>query len=223
MVKISWIILIKGEVKVGKSHLGMATPDSIMIDMTADSNARAAAYNVYGNEMDERYFKIDEDADDLENIIEGTDAKVVCLDEGRNLRNAYANRYLRIKKKEKVYPISEWAHVYGDIQNNLFRRWDGEKNFVITQGMKDYRIYSPDEKREVVTGKRITDGLNILPTLADVVLDVRVEKHKRRVRVQVNRFLDMGNDEVWVEYVNSIDDLFDKICENSNFKREMFV
>lgn len=244
MMKISLIIAVIGEVKTGKSHLGMI-PDSIMIDMTPDSNAQAAAFNVYGNEFEERYYKVDEDCKEVLKIIEETDAKTVCLDEGKNLRNAFAKPVLEAINAERaaekspkdalktIYPTTKWSEVY-DAINDMFRKYDGKKNFVITQGLKDKRIFDKESKQNVVTGTRVADGINILPTVADVVLGVRIKdietgsppkiiRRDRIVTVKVNRFLDKANSEVWVDTVKDIPDLIDRICENSKFTSEMFV
>ena len=232
MNKISLIVMIKGEVKTGKSHLAMTAPDSIMVDLTHDSNAKAAAFNVYGEEFEERYYKVD-DYVELEKIVEETEAKSVCIDESKNLRDIYAKKFLVENKKKKVFPISEWGGIYEDIQERLFRKYDGKKNFMITGGVKDRRVFDKDSKTEVVTGQRVADGLNILPTVADVILHVEVNESKkgsppkmtrsRNIIVIRNRFLDIANEEVWVEHVSSIEELIEKICENSKFEKEMFV
>lgn len=241
----SFIIVIIGETKVGKSRLAMSASNCVMIDMTPDSNSKPAAFDAFNDEFEERYFKVDEDCEEVLRIIDKTDAKTVCLDEGKNLRNAFAKPVLEEINEERaaekppkkaiktIFPINKWQDVYVDI-NDMFNKYDGKKNFVITQGMKEKRVFDKESKQNVLTGTKVTDGLNILPTVADVILHVaindvkagsppKVIRRDRVVTVVVNRFLDKADSDVWVETVKNVPDLIDRICEKSKFKLDMFV
>ena len=107
-----------------------------------------------------------------------------------------------------------------------------DKNFIITANRKDVYVYDKVIRQSVRTGQRAMAGAKNLPWIADIVLHVSIEEKKigsppkiersRRIRVVLNRFMDKANDEIWVEYVNGIEDLMDKIVERSKFSREMF-
>ncbi|MCK4329799.1 hypothetical protein KAX02_08140 [candidate division WOR-3 bacterium] len=230
MNKLSLIFLIMGAPKTGKSYLAMKGlsgdgSDSIMIDLTDDSNAKPAALNVYGEDFEERYFKA-KNYQDIEGIVDSTDSKTVCIDESKDFRNVYAKKYLAENKKKKVFPISEWALVYGDIKERIFEKYDEERNFIITSGMKDVRVYKEKEEREVITGQKSPDGLNILPALADIILYVTTgEKggvRSRKIKVLGNRFLDYAGEE-WVAEITGLKDLMDKIVDGGKYKKEWFL
>lgn len=238
MNKISLVVLIKGEVKVGKSYLAASMHDSMMVDLTADSNSFPAAIGVYDDETDARYFRA-KSVEELEKIIEENNATTVCIDEGKDLRDLYAKVHLeylnaiRAERKEKplktIYPVTEWGAVYDEIED-LFRKYDSKKNFIVTEGMKDRYVYDKDLKQQVMTGERIADGLNILPTLADIIIHVSIveksatkSRAERVIRVVRSRFMDIAGDG-WIDRIDNIDELIEKICaSNVKFKREYFV
>lgn len=230
MQKISLVVLSMGAPKTGKSHLAMKGlsgdgSDSIMIDLTDDSNAKPAALNVYGDKFEERYFKA-KSYQDIEEIIESTNAKTVCIDESKDFRNMYAKKYLVENKKKRVFPISEWALVYGDVKERIFEKYDEERNFIITSGMKDVRVYKEKEEREVITGQKSPDGLNILPALADIILHVTTNEkmgvRSRKIKVLGNRFLDYAGEE-WMAEITGLKDLMEKIVDGGKYKREWFL
>lgn len=231
--KISFIFMIKGEVKVGKSHLAMVGSDSIMCDCTADSNANAAAIRLYGKEWKDRYFKI-KSVEELETVVEETKKNWVCIDEGKDLRDLYGKKFVQTSSKGRKYiEIGDWNIIYSEIKE-FFGKWDCKKNFVITEGLKDRRGRDKETGKEIMTGERVADGLNILPTLADVIIHVGVKerpvgsppkrKATRKVEIIRNRFLDIANDKEWEETCKTLPELIDKICEKvEGYDKEMFV
>ena len=236
MNNISVVVLSMGSVKTGKSYLNMkglnGDGNTIMIDLTDDSNAKPAALSVYGDEFDNRYFKVD-DYEELERILEETECSTVCIDESKDLRDLYAKKYLKEHpKKTKIFPISEWALVYGDIKERIFRKYDSEKNFLISGGLRDVRVYKEKEEKEVITGRKSPDGLNILPALADIIVHVTTSERNagsppkvvrsRKIKVLGNRFLDYAGEE-WVDEISGLKDLMDRIVDGGRFKREMFL
>ena len=236
MNNISLVFLIMGAPKTGKSYIAMNGlsgdgSDSIMIDLTDDSNAKPAALSVYGENFDDRYFKA-KSYQDIEEIIENSDSKTVCIDESKDFRNVYAKKYLLENKKKRVFPISEWALVYGDIKERIFEKYDEQRNFIITSGMKDVRVYKEKEEKEVITGRKSPDGLNILPALADIIVHVTTsEKNRgsppklvrsRKIKVLGNRFLDYAGYE-WVDEITGLDNLMEKIVGGGRYKKEWFL
>lgn len=231
--KISFLFMVKGEVKVGKSHLAMNGSDSVMCDCTADSNSKAAAIRVFGKEWKERYFKIGS-VEDLEKVVEETKKTWVCIDEGKDFRDLYGKKHVQTSSKGRKYiEIGDWNIIYAEIKE-FFRKWDGKRNFVITEGLKDRRGRDKETGKEIMTGERVADGLNILPTLADVIIHVGVkEKHvgtppkmkaTRKIEIVRNRFLDIANVDEWVESCESLPKLVDEICEKvDGYEKEMFV
>ena len=229
MQKISLVVLSMGGVKTGKSYLNMrglaGDGNTITIDLTSDSNAQAAALNIYGEEFDDRYFRVD-DYEELERILKETECSSVCIDESKDLRDLYAKKYLKEYNKKRVYPTSEYAILYNDIRERIFRKYDSNKNFLISGGLKDVRVYKEKEEREVITGSKTPDGLNILPALADIILHVTTNEkmgvRSRKVKVLGNRFLDYAGDS-WMDTITSLEDLMNHIYNGNVFKREMFL
>lgn len=239
MNKLSIVVYINGEVKTGKSHLAMLGfsgkgEDSIMIDVTPAGHARIAAMRVYGDKFEERYFRVEEDAGEILKVIEDhPDIATICIDESKNLRDAFAKPVLdaineeRVAAKKKpvktIYPITRWADVYMDV-DDMFRKYEGVHNFVITAGLKDKRGFDKETKTSYITGKRESEGLKTLKTVCDVGLNVSVSEkpRKRTVTVLINRLLDAGGEE-WVEEITSLKDLMEKIVDGGRYKREWFL
>jgi hypothetical protein len=204
-------------------------PNSICIDLTANRDSLAAAYTVYGSgdDFDVKYYWYPEwNREDFEDVVNDTGASTVVIDTSTELRDLYAKEVLeeinaeRAKKKKSklptIYPVTEWTRV------------------IITANRKDHYVYDSEAKVAHRTGKRVMAGAKNLVTIADVVLRVSIKERsvgspvkivrERRTEVVLNRFLDKADEEVWVEYVNGVEDLMDKICEKSKvFKREMFI
>ena len=245
MQKINWIVLITGEPKTGKTHMACLMPNSICIDLTANRDSLAAAYTVYGSgdDFEAKYYWYSEwSREDFEDIVNDTGASTIVIDTSTELRDLYAKEILeeinaeRAKKKKSklptIYPVTEWSRVYAGIES-LFRNHT-DKNFIITANRKDHYVYDSEAKVAHRTGKRVMAGAKNLVTIADVVLRVSIKERsvgspvkivrERKTEVVLNRFLDKADEEVWIEYVNGVEDLMDKICEKSKvFKREMFI
>ena len=241
MNKLSIVVYINGEAKVGKSNLAMLGfsgdgSDSLMIDATPAKHAQFAAMRVYGDKFEERYFHIEEDAKEILNIIEEhEDVLTICIDESKNLREAFAKPVLDAINEERamkkpaqkpiktIYPVTRWADVYKDVED-MFRKYDGIHNFIITAGLKDKRGFDKESKTSYVTGKRDSEGLKTLKTICDVGLNVSIDENvrKRTVNVLINRLLDAGGEE-WISEITGLKDLMDRICDSGRFKREMFL
>ena len=236
MNKIGLVVLSMGMVKVGKTYLNMkglnGDGNTIMLDLTDDSNAKPAALSVYGDEFDKRYFKVD-DYEELERILEEEECSSVCIDESKDLRDLYGKKYLKEHpKKTRIYPTSEYAILYNDVRERIFRKYDSKKNFLISGGLRDVRVYKENEEKEVITGRKTPDGLNILPALADIIVHVTTSERKvgsppkvvrsRKISVLGNRFLDYAGDE-WVSEVASLKDLLDKVVDGGKYKEEWFL
>ena len=236
MNSISLVVLSMGSVKTGKSYLNMkglaGDGNTIMIDLTSDSNAQAAALGVYGEEFDKRYFRVD-DYEELERILEEEECSTVCIDESKDLRDLYAKKYLKEHpKKTRIFPISEWALVYSDIKERIFRKYDSKKNFLISGGLRDVRVYKEKEEKEVITGRKSPDGLNILPALADIIVHVTTSERNagsppkpvrsRKIKVLGNRFLDYAGEE-WIAEISGLKELLDKIVDGERYRREWFL
>jgi len=242
MNKINLVVVITGEAKTGKTHMACDLADSVCIDLTANRDSLAAAMNVYEDKVDEKYFWMEEwNVEDFEEMVSGSDARTIVIDTSTELRDMYGRKHLEylnaVRKKDKkkplptIYHVTEWKVVYDYIED-MFRS-NTDKNFIITANRKDVYVYDKESRQSVRTGQRSMAGAKNLPWIADVVLHVSIEEKKvgsppkiersRRIRVVLNRFLDKANDEVWVEYVNGVEDLMDKIVERSKFKREMFL
>ena len=241
MNKISLVITIIGEVKTGKSHLAMlglsgTGEDTIMIDVTAAGHAKLAAMNVYGDDFEEKYFHVDQDAKEIKRVIEEhPDVKTICIDESKNLRDAFAKPVLEKINKERakdkkgpirtIFPITRWADVYADV-DDMFRKYDGKHNFIITGGLKEKRVFDKESKMNVLTGGKESDGLRTLKTLADIGITVSTDNDKgvrsRSAKVKINRLLDYAGDG-WVDEIKDIGELIDKVIENSKFSKEMFL
>ena len=242
MNKINLVVVITGEAKTGKTHMACDLPDSVCLDLTANRDSLAAAMNVYEDKVDEKYFWMEDwTVEDFEDMVSGSDARTIVIDTSTELRDMYGRKHLEylnaVRKKDKkkplptIYPVTEWKVVYEYIED-MFRK-NMDKNFIITANRKDVYVYDKDIRQSIRTGQRSMAGAKNLPWIADIVLHVSIEEKKvgsppkiersRRIRVVLNRFMDKANDEVWVEYVNGIEDLMDKIVERSKFKREMFL
>jgi len=221
-VKRSLFVLIVGETGVGKSHAAMSLGNSVMLDTTINGDAEVAAWKVYGDEFGERYYRVSE-YEQLCNVIEECEVPVVCIDTGDSLRDVLAREYIRRvnegrsedKKVKKIYPVTEWGKVY-DLGRELFYSYAGEKTFVITEGMKDE--YVGDKP----TGKKVPDGLKMLPAMADIVVNVKIVGGKRKFQVVKNRFIDKTSEE-WIKEVGDLKVLFDEIEKVTGFKKEWLV
>ena len=241
MNKLSFVGYIIGEVKTGKSHLAMLGfsgkgEDSIMIDATPSGHARIAAMRVYGDKFEERYFRVGEDAKEILKVIEeNEDIPTICIDESKNLRNAFAKPVLDTINEERalakpkkspiktIYPVTRWADVYGDI-DDMFRKYDGKHNFIITAGLKDKRGFDKESKTSYITGHKEGEGLKTLKTICDIGLHVSIstKPRKRTINVLINRLVNAGGEE-WVDEITGIKDLMDNICNSGRFKREWFL
>ena len=243
MNKISLVVYGIGEVKTGKSDLAMRGfsgdgSDTLMIDATPAAHARIAAMRVYGDKFDDRYYHIKEDAERILEIIEeNEDVPTICIDESKNLRDAFANPLLDAINEERamkkpvqkpiktIYPVTRWADVYKDV-DSMFRDYDGVHNFIITAGLKDKRGFDKDSKTSYVTGKKEGEGLKTLKTVCDIGLhvsiDVGMKKRKRIIKVLINRLLDAGGEE-WVDEITGLKDLMDRIIDGGRYKREWFL
>ena len=233
------VVYINGEAKVGKSALAMlgfsgTGVDTLMLDMTPAKHARFAAMNVYGDNFNDRYFSFEEDAEKLLNVVEEhPDIATICIDESKNLRDAFAKpvldtineeRSLAKKKSVKtIYPVTRWADVYKGV-DDMFRKYEGVHNFIITAGLKDKRGFDKDTKTSYVTGKRESEGLKTLKTVCDVGLNVSIDEkaRKRTVTVLINRLLDAAGEE-WVAEITGLEDLMEKIVDGGRYKEEWFL
>lgn len=241
MNKLSLIVYGIGEVKVGKSDLAMrgfsgTGEDTLMIDVTPAAHARIAAMRVYGDKFDDRYFHIEEDAKEILRIIEEHEGvPTICIDESKNLRDAFAKPVLEAINQERamkkpvqkpiktIYPVTRWADVYKDV-DSMFRKYEGLHNFVITAGLKDKRGFDKESKTSYVTGKKEGEGLKTLKTVCDIGLHVSISEkpRKRTIKVLINRLLDAGGEE-WIEEITGLKDLMDRIVEDGRYKREWFL
>ena len=243
MNKLSLVLYANGEAKVGKSHLSMlgfsgTGEDTLMIDMTPAKHAQFAAMRVYGGKFKDRYFPIEEDAKELLKVIEEhEDVPTICIDESKNLRDAFAKPVLEVINQERslakpkkspiktIYPVTRWSDVYKDV-DDMFRKYEGVHNFIITAGLKDRRGFDKETKTSYITGKRESEGLKTLKTVCDIGINVSVEvgmeKRKRIITVLINRLLDAGGKE-WVAEVTGLKDLMDRIVDDGRYKREWFL
>lgn len=244
MDKLSLVVYINGEVKVGKTHLAMLGfsgdgSDTLMLDVTPAGHAKIAAMRIYGDNFEERYFHGEPDAKEILKVIEEhPDVKTICIDESKDLRDAFAKPVLdaingerfdqanAAKKKipkplKTIYPVTRWADVYKDV-DDMFRKYEGLHNFIITAGLKDKRGFDKETKTSYVTGKRESEGLKTLKTVCDVGLNVSVDNRKRTITVLINRMLDAAGKE-WVEEITGLKDLMDRICNDGRYKREWFL
>lgn len=241
MNKISLVAYINGEVKVGKSHLAMLGfsgdgSDTLMIDATPSGHARIAAMRIYGDKFEDRYFHVDEDAEEILKVIEEhEDVKTICVDESKNLREAFAKPVLDAINEERamakpkkgriktIYPVTRWSEVYKDVED-MFRKYDGLHNFIVTAGLKDKRGWDGETKTSYITGKRESEGLKTLATVCDIGLNVSVSEkpRKRFITVKINRLLDAGGEE-WVSDISGLRDLMDKIVDGGKYRGEWFV
>lgn len=239
MNKLSLVVYINGEVKVGKTHLAMLGfsgdgSDTLMLDVTPSAHARIAALNVYGDKFEDRYFRVGEDAEEILKVIEEhPEIATICIDESKNMRDAFAkpvldtiNEERAVAKKKPVktiYPITRWADVYMDV-DSMFRKYEGLHNFIITAGLKDKRGFDKETKTSYVTGKRESEGLKTLKTVCDVGLNVTVsdKPRERTVTVLINRLLDAGGEE-WIPEIIGLKDLMDRIIDGGRYRREWFL
>ena len=241
MNKLSLVVYINGEVKQGKSHLSMLGfsgdgSDTLMIDATPANHAQFSAMKVYGDNFNERYFHVDEDAEEILKIIEEhEDVPTICIDESKNLREAFAKPVLEAINEERamakpkkspiktIYPITRWSEVYKGV-DDMFRRFEGVHNFIITAGLKDKRGFDKESKTSYITGKRESEGLKTLATVCDIGLNVSVSEkpRKRFITVKINRLLDAGSEE-WVSDISGLKDLMDKIMDGGKYRGEWFV
>lgn len=214
----------------GKSHLAMATGDSCMIDMSPTKDAEVAATHVYGKEFEKRYIVLREYRAIVKEV---NDIKypVVCLDTGDWLRDVLKREHIRrtnverAKKNKspinKVYPVTEWGEVY-DIAREFFYDVCETKTIIVTEGVKDKWKYDEEKGRDVETGKSVPDGLKILPGIADIVLNVVVNKKGREVKVIKNRFMDIASDN-FISPVSSVNDLVEKMIKKKVIKKGSLV
>ena len=214
----------------GKSHLAMATGDSCMIDMTPSKDAEIAAQHIYGDEFDDRYIVLRE-YNAIVKEIERVKYPVVCLDTGDSFRDVLKREYLirhnveRAKKNKppvgRVYPQTEWGAVY-DIGRDFFYDICDNKSIVVTEGVKDKYKMNDELGKTVPTGKSIPDGLKILRGIADIVLNIVVDKKGRSVEVLKNRFMDIASDD-FITPVDSMNDLIKKMITNGVIKKDDLV
>lgn len=210
--------------------MSFSSGDTVVIDTTSEKEGEIAAFHVYGENYEERYFPMSS-YDEIVEKIKQTKHSTVCLETGDSLREILAIEYLkRVNVKRKaagknpktaVYPVTEWKAVY-DIARELFRTVGGEKTFIITEGTKDKYAYDKERQESVNTGKQAPDGLKILPTIADIVLNIKIEKNKRKVVVVKNRFVNRVGDD-WIEEAEDVVDLINKMVEKGSIKREWVV
>jgi len=224
------ILIISEKHGWGKSHLAMATGDSCMIDMTPSKDAEIPAQHVYKDEFDDRYIVLRE-YNAIVKEIERVKYPVVCLDTGDCFRDVLKREYLvrhnaeRAKKKKSpvstVYPQTEWGAVY-DIGRDFFYDVCDNKSIVVTEGVKEKYKMNDELGKVVPTGKSIPDGLKILPGIADIVLNVVVDKKGRRVDVLKNRFMDIASDD-FITPIESVNSLVDRMIESGVVKKGMIA
>jgi len=185
------IVCIYGETGVGKTHTALSLKDSLCVDMTMNNEAMIAAMNVYGDKFKERY-RVVREYDELMKCVRECEENnlLCCLETADAFRDLLAREYLRReglkgKKKEKIYPITEWGKVY-EIAREIF--FNSDCSFTVTGGLKDQYTYDEELGRERVTGKKIPDGLKILPEIADVVAVLVLRNGKQIYKIVKSRF-----------------------------------
>lgn len=198
------VICIYGETGVGKTHTALSLKDSMCVDMTMNNEAMIAAMNVYGDRFEERY-RVVRDFDELMKCVEVCEQNnwLCCLETADSLRDVLAREYMRRegKKKERIYPITEWGKVY-DIAREIF--FGSDCSFTVTGGLKDQYTYDEELGRERLTGKKIPDGLKVLPEIADVVAVLYLKNGKQMYRIVKSRFehpSKLGDVESLKEYI----------------------
>lgn len=220
------VLIVSNKTGSGKSHMSFNSGDTFVIDTTANGDGQIAAYHVFGDAYEERYKHVT-DYDEMIRLIEETTHRVICLETGDTIRTIFAKEYMkraakkRGKKVSSVYPVTEWGKVY-DIARDLFYKYCDKKSFIITEGTKDRYEYDEERGVDVNTGKKVPDGLKMLPAMCDVMLNVVERAGKRRVTVSKNRFVDMlGKD--WIEETDDLNSLFDEMDKNGVFRKEWLV
>lgn len=221
------VLIISNKTGSGKSHMSFACGDTFAIDTTANGDGEIAAYHVFGDDYNERY-KCVTDYEEMLKLIEETEHNVICLETGDAIRNVLANEYIKRMSKKRgkkvlsVYPVTEWGKVY-EIAKELFYKYCGKKSFVITEGTKDRWEYDEERGVDVNTGKKVPDGLKMLPGMCDIMLNIVISKKgERTAKVIKNRFVDKAGNS-WIAEVTDLNDLFDRMDKSGVFKKEWLV
>jgi hypothetical protein len=207
------LVEIIGEPESGKSHLSLLFPRPFLLDTTVKQEALPIIRKLH-TDWEKRYKPV-RSWEDLEKEVESAvareDVATIVFDTSMDLQDLAAIHWLKEKKKESVFPITQYKHVRDKIDVIINQVQKAEKNMVVTAGMKDE--YIQDKK----TGKRIRDGYARMPQQADIRLYLRIaEKTKvsesgiavteyvRECVVVKNRFRDKAGKD-WIPNLNPVD------------------
>ena len=189
-MKIPLLVEVIGEPAVGKTHFSLTFPQPFLIDTTPKAEAMVIVMKLH-KDWKKRYVnatRYEELVSAVEEAVRREDVKTVIIDTGADLQAIAAKHYLEMKKRQGLMPV-EYGRVRDMVDQQIIRRViESEKNLVVTAQVKDEYI---DGQK---TGRKIRDGYPRLPHMADIELQIILDKEasppKRRIMVLKNRFMD---------------------------------
>jgi len=214
VLKIPLLVEVIGESESGKTHFSCTAPRPFLVDTTVKQEALPIIRKLH-SDWEKRYVSVriwEELEAAIERAVQSIDVATVILDTSMDLADLAASHWLKEKKKEAVWPITQWKHVRDkiDMLINKVTAQSG-RNMVLTAGFKDEWV---QDKR---TGKRIRDGYIRLPQQADIRLYIKIlEKTKtlesgiavtlyeRECQIVKNRFKDRAGKD-WIPMLNPVD------------------
>ena len=207
------LVELIGEPETGKSHFSCTAPRPFIIDTTVQKEALPVIKKLHVD-WEQRYKSV-RDWDGLKEAVSGAvlrqDVATIVIDTSMDLQDLAKDAWLKEKKKEAVYPITQYVHVRDKIDGLINAVREAEKNMIVTAGFKDEYV---QDKR---TGHRIRDGYARTPQQADIRLYLKIlEKvrtseggiavtvYERECVVIKNRFRDKAGKD-WIPMLNPVD------------------
>lgn len=181
---------IAGEGGTGKTFSCCTSfPRPFLLDTTPRGDGRFTARKVFGDDFGDKYYhaiSLDDAIDKVGDVIDSGEFATIAIDEYSGMRKLGSKWYMKVYKKNAVFPITDWSIITNRINNEIiWKVHDSNINVVVTSGFHD--VYIKGE----MTGGRSANS----PPGASLDIDFRImlvenEEHTDvNVRVVKNKFM----------------------------------
>jgi len=152
-----YAIEIAADPDLGKTHCCATFPKVAVADTPGEDKAEIV-FEKFDNEKICKISTFDDFRQFVEFCIKDPNIETIAVDSGSDLVGLASEEYKKEAKKDAIFPIFQYRHVYRKIDELIKKIKDANKYFVTTCRLKDEYVGSDERARK--TGKRIRQGYN---------------------------------------------------------------